>query len=68
MELLHCEQDLLLHGKEYLSSQTVHSANSEPKLSLIGLLFNTFYPVYLLDFQKKIHPARLFHPALLFDT
>ena len=23
MELLHCEQDLLLHGKEYISSQTV---------------------------------------------
>ena len=53
MELLHCEQDLLLHGKEYISSQTVHGANSEPKLLLIVLLFHTFSPDCLLDFQKK---------------
>jgi hypothetical protein len=63
MELLHSEQDLLLHGKEYIASQIVHSANSEPKLSLIVLLFNTFSPAHLLDFQKKIHPACLIHPA-----
>ena len=68
MELLHCEQDLLFHGKESISSQTVHSANSEPKLSLIVLLFNTFSPAHLLDYQKKFHPARLLHPAFLFDT
>ena len=60
--------NLSLHGKVYISSQTVHSANSEPKLSLIVLLFNTFSHACLLDFQKKIQPARLFHPALLFDT
>ena len=85
MELLYCKQDLLLHGKVYISSQTVKSTNSEPKLLLIVLLFNAFPPAplsefqkkspcpfipscSLLYFQKKLHPARLFHPALLFDT
>ena len=53
MELLRSKRELLLDGKEYISSQTVHSANSEPKLSLIVLLFNTFSPARLLDFQKK---------------
>ena len=58
LELPHCEQDSLIHhGKEYISSQTVHSANSEPKLSLIVLVFNTFSPAHSSDFQKKIHPA-----------
>ena len=65
MELLYCKQDFLLHGKEYISSQTVHSANSEPKLLFIVSLFTSFPPAHLLDFQKKIHPARLFHPARL---
>ena len=54
-------KDLLLHGIEYISSQIVQTANSEPKLSLIVLLF----PCFLIIFQKKIHPACLFHPALL---
>ena len=53
MELLYCKQDFLLYVKEYISSQTVHSANSEPKLLHIVLLFNTFSPARLLDFQKK---------------
>jgi hypothetical protein len=61
---LHCEQDLLLHGKEYISSQIVHSANSGPKLSLIVLLFNTFSPARLLDFQKK---STLFVYSILLD-
>ena len=65
MELPNCEQDLLLNGKGYISSQTMQSANSEPKLSLIVLLFDTFSPAHLLDFQKKIHTARLFHAARL---
>ena len=30
-----CEQDLLLNGKGYISSQIMQSANSEPKLSLL---------------------------------
>ena len=68
MELPNCEQDLLLNGKGYISSQTMQSANSEPKLSLIVLLYNTFSPAHLLDYQKKFHPARLLHPAFLFDT
>ena len=34
-------------------TQTVHSANSEPKLSLIVIIFNTLSPNCSLDFQKK---------------
>ena len=43
MELPNCEQDLLLNGKGYISSQIMQSANSEPKLSLIVLLFNVWF-------------------------
>ena len=65
IELLHCKQDLLLHGKVYISSQTVHSANLEPRFLLIVLLLILF-PCSLIRFsKKKNHPARLFHPALL---
>ena len=56
-----------VHGKEYIPSETVHFANSEPKLSLIVFLFDTFCPACLLDFQKQIHPARLFHPIWLIN-
>ena len=43
MEMPNCEQDLLLNGKGYISSQIMQSANSEPKLSLIVLLFNVWF-------------------------
>ena len=48
-----CSYSPLLKCKVYISSQTVHSANLEPKLSSIVLLFNTFSLARLLDFQKK---------------
>ena len=52
MELLYCKQDLLLHGKVYISSQTVHSANLEPRFLLIVLLLILF-PCSLIRFSKK---------------
>ena len=66
MELLHSKQDLfwVIFGKEYISSQIVHTANSDPKLLLIALLFDTFSPRSLIRFSKKIHTAR-FHAARL---
>ena len=65
-----CKQELLLHGKVYISSQTVQSANSEPNCHLcIVLLFNTFPPARVLDFQKKKNPpcSCLFHTARLLN-
>ena len=66
-ELLHCKQDLLLHDKEYISSIS-NSAQCKFRAKIITYCPpNTFSPAHLIDFQKKIHPARLFHPARLLN-
>ena len=56
----------MLKSTFYLKQCTVQIQSQNcPLLYIIVLLFNTFPSACLLDLQKKIRPARLFHPARL---
>ena len=59
MELLHCEKDLLLHGKEYISSACLFHPARLLNFSKISTLLVYSIPAWLF------HPACYFHPARL---
>ena len=72
-----CDPNFFYYIKEYIPSKTVHSANTEPKLSFIVLLL-TLFPLLAYEIFKKnslfsfilscsiINFQKNFHPACLF--